>query len=104
MESVDDSAGNVAVTTDAVAIATVGGTALAMMLAFGAYIRRSIKNSIDNLASVLDERLETKENVAKLTVRVAVLENEAANALSNKSVAASYGRPLFSLRGRRYPV
>ena len=54
--------------------ATVATAVLAIVLAFGAYIRRSIKSSVDNLASVLDERLATKENVNELNTRVAILE------------------------------
>ena len=59
---------------NATAWATVASAGLGFMLAFGAYIRRSIKNSIDNLANVLDERLATKEAVAALETRVTVLE------------------------------
>lgn len=59
---------------NATAWATVATAGLGFSLAFGAFLRRSIKNSIDNLANVLDERLATKEEVAGLVTRVTVIE------------------------------
>lgn len=44
--------------------------------AVGGYARRLVKGSVDHLSDVLVERLETKENVAELRTRVAVLEEK----------------------------
>lgn len=49
---------------------------VAMTTAIGAYIRRTVKGSVDHLADVLTERLETKANVAALTTRITVLEEK----------------------------
>ena len=54
--------------------ATLATAGLGFALAFGAFLRRSIKNSIDNLARVLDERLATKEELSALNTRVTVVE------------------------------
>lgn len=59
---------------NATAWAAVATAGLGFSLAFGAFIRRSIKNSIDNLANVLDERLATKEMVNDIERRISILE------------------------------
>jgi hypothetical protein len=40
-------------------------------------VKSEVKESVGNLGVILNERLETKETVAALTVRVAVLESKA---------------------------
>lgn len=57
-------------------VSVIVASVVAAVGAVAAYIRRSVKGSIDNLAQVLTERLETKTTVAALTTRVAVLEVE----------------------------
>lgn len=65
--------------------AILGGVAafLTVVGAFVSYIirgvRLEIKDSVEQLGIVLTERLETKQSVAALTVRVAVLESKADN-------------------------
>jgi hypothetical protein len=61
----------------------LGGVAafLAVLGGFIGYVVRGvkfeIKDSVNQLSTILNERLETKQNVAALTVRVAVLESRA---------------------------
>jgi hypothetical protein len=55
-------------------VAVIVAAIIATGSTLAAYVRRAVRSSVDNLASVLGERLETKATVATLTTRVAVLE------------------------------
>jgi hypothetical protein len=54
--------------------AGVGGLILAIVGRISKSIRAEIKESVDHLAEVLNERLATKEAVSKLETEVAVLQ------------------------------
>jgi len=55
-------------------IAAIAGVLLVFVGMFSAYIRRSIKSSVDHLADVLDARLASNEDLDKLRERVVILE------------------------------
>ena len=55
-------------------VGTIAAVFLSAFLAVGAYVRRSIKGSVDHLADVLEARLTPNEEFDKLRDRVTVVE------------------------------
>jgi hypothetical protein len=55
-------------------VAGMLGVVLVIIGRISANVRGEIQASVQHLAEVLDERLATKQDVAELTTRIAVLE------------------------------